>query len=47
VKEEECINIHKIYTYMYNGKISSIFPNVEIAMRIFLSVMVTNASGEQ
>jgi hypothetical protein len=28
-------------------KKSSIFPNVEIAMRIFLSMMVTNASGER
>jgi hypothetical protein len=46
VKEEECINIHKIYTYLYNEKISSIFASVEIAMQIFLSTMVTNASGE-
>jgi hypothetical protein len=46
VKEEECINIHKIHTYMYNKKVSSVFPNVEITMQIFLSVMVTNASGE-
>jgi hypothetical protein len=47
VKEEERINIHKIYTCMYNENISSNFPNVEITMRIFLSMMVTNASGER
>jgi hypothetical protein len=47
VKEEDCTNVHKIwYTCMYNEKVSSIFPNVKIAMRIFLSVMVTNTSGE-
>jgi hypothetical protein len=28
-------------------KISSVFPNVEIVMRIFLSTMITNASGER
>jgi hypothetical protein len=33
--KEECINIGKIYTYMYNENMSSVFPNVEIAMRIF------------
>jgi hypothetical protein len=32
---------------MYNENISSIFPDVEIAMRIFLSMIVTNASGER
>jgi hypothetical protein len=32
---------------MYNEKISSIFLDVEIKMRIFLSVTVTNASGER
>jgi hypothetical protein len=47
VKEEEYINIHKIYTDMYKEIISSIFPNVEIAMRFFLSMMVINASGER
>jgi hypothetical protein len=31
---------------MYNEKIASVIPNVEIAMRIVLSMMVTNASGE-
>jgi hypothetical protein len=47
VKEEDCINIHKIYTDMYNENISSVFPDVEIPMRIFLSIMVKNASGER
>jgi hypothetical protein len=32
---------------MYKEKISSIFSKVEIAMWIFLSMMVTNASGER
>jgi hypothetical protein len=32
---------------MYNEKLSSVFPNVEISMRIFLSMMLTNASGER
>jgi hypothetical protein len=45
--KEECIQIHKIHTDMYNEKISSIFPNAEIALRIFLSMMVTNVSGER
>jgi hypothetical protein len=36
VKVEDCTNIHELYTYTYNAKIFSVFPNVEIAMRIFL-----------
>lgn len=39
--------ISEMYQYMYEEKLFSIFSNVEIAMRIFLSIMPSNASGER
>lgn len=44
---EKNINIHNLYSYMNNENILSAFPNMEIAMRIFLTLFVTNASGER
>jgi hypothetical protein len=35
------------YIPICTTKIFSVFPNVEIAMRIFLSMVVANASGER
>lgn len=40
-------SILKIYQLLKENKIEDTFPNVEIAMRIFLSMMVTNCSGER
>ncbi|KAF2903984.1 hypothetical protein ILUMI_02194 [Ignelater luminosus] len=35
------------YHLLKENKIEDTFPNVEIALRIFLSMMVTNCSGER
>lgn len=45
VENKDCIL--KIYQLLKENKIEDTFPNVEIALRIFLSMMVTNCSGER
>lgn len=40
-------SILEIYHLLKENKIEDTFPNVEIALRIFLSMMVTNCSGER
>jgi len=37
----------KIYATIKNDKLESTFPTIEIALRIFLSMMVTNCTGER
>ncbi|GBP10656.1 hypothetical protein EVAR_6226_1 [Eumeta japonica] len=37
----------EVYNLLKQNKIEDTFPNVEIALRIFLSMMVTNCSGER
>jgi len=46
-ENEETDNILGIYHLLKENKIEDTFPNVEIALRIFLSMMVTNCSGER
>ena len=46
-EEEDYVTVNKIYSYMHNEHIFSVFSNIEIAMRIFLSMMVTNVCGER
>ena len=38
-EEEDCVTINKIYSYMHNKHIFSVFLNIEITMRIFFSVI--------
>lgn len=40
-------NISELYFHLKENKIKDTFPNVEIALRIFLSMMVTNCIGER
>lgn len=47
VDSEKTDSILKIYQLLKDNKIEDTFPNVEIALRIFLSMMVTNCSGER
>ena len=37
----------KMYAMIKNDNLESTFPNVEIAARMFLSMMVTNFTGER
>lgn len=46
-ENEKTDNILELYNFLKTNKIEDEFPNVEIALRIFLSMMVTNCSGER
>lgn len=46
-ENDESGTISDIYNLLKENKIEDTFPNVEIALRIFLSMMVTNCSGER
>ena len=35
-----------LYTVIFEDKVKSVFPNIESVLRLFLSLMVTNCSGE-
>lgn len=43
----EDITITELYHFLKEDHIEDTFPNIEIAVRIFLSIMVTNCSGER
>ena len=47
--ESECrdLNYQDIYQIIHKDKVSIVFPNVETALRIYLSLMITNCSGER
>lgn len=45
-KEEESMEIF-LYRKILQNNVQSIFCNAEIALRIYLSMMVTNCSGER
>ena len=36
-----------MYQYLTKDNLAEMFPNIEIALRIFLTLMVTNCSGER
>ena len=40
-------SIKKMYELLNTDNITRVFPNVEIAMRIFLTILPTNCSGER
>lgn len=46
-REDEEISISKLYHLLRTDKIEDTFPNVGISLRIFLSLMITNSSGER
>ena len=41
------LSMSRIYTMIKKDNLESTFPNIEIALRIFLSMMVTNCTGER
>ncbi|XP_022248903.1 uncharacterized protein LOC111087236 [Limulus polyphemus] len=47
VHDEECKTLPDMYSILIPDKLKSVFPNVEIALRIFMCMMVTTCSGER
>ena len=47
VHDEECKTLPDMYSKLISDKLKSVFPNVEIALRIFMCMMVTNCTGER
>ncbi|CAB3231953.1 unnamed protein product [Arctia plantaginis] len=45
-KKQESLEL-QFYKLLLNNSLESCFPNVEIALRIYLSLMITNCSGER
>ena len=50
-EDENSVNVEsmelKIYRLLVEKKLQALFPNIEIAYRIYLTLMVTNCSGER
>ena len=42
-----CSNELNMYKDIINNSLKSVFPNVEIMLRMFLSLMIYNATGER
>lgn len=47
VEQEEFSGIHDVYEYIITNELKSTFPNLEVAVRIFLTLPVTNCSAER
>nr|XP_042912574.1 uncharacterized protein LOC122272707 [Parasteatoda tepidariorum] len=45
--EENSFELPALYETIVSGGLKSIFPNIEIALRIFLCMMITNCTGER
>ncbi|EFN72188.1 hypothetical protein EAG_06795, partial [Camponotus floridanus] len=43
----EKLNLKSLYYYLYENQLFEAFPNVEIALRIYLCMMISNATGER
>lgn len=46
-KKTEQVDVLLLYTTLRNDQLEETFPNVAIALRIFLSLMITNCTGER
>lgn len=46
-KQTGHIDISLLYDILRTGKLEATFPNVSVSLRIFLSLMITNCSGER
>uniref|UniRef100_A0A1B6DQF3 HAT C-terminal dimerisation domain-containing protein n=1 Tax=Clastoptera arizonana TaxID=38151 RepID=A0A1B6DQF3_9HEMI len=47
VEQEEFSGIHYVYEYIIKNELKNTFPNLEVAVRIFLTLLVTNCSAER
>lgn len=45
--DETCESLAAVYKKLITDDLKSVFPNVEISLRIFMSMMVTNCGGER
>lgn len=45
--EQDCLTHQDLYMVIFNDRVQSTFPNVEAILRLFLSMMVANCSGER
>ena len=45
VHDEECTTLPDMYSKLISDKLKSVFPNVEIALRICMCMIVTNCTG--
>ena len=45
--DQACSNELNMYKAIINKRLKSTFPNVEIMLRIYLSLMISNATGER
>ena len=46
-KEEDCTMEQFMYSLIIDKDVQATFPNVEVALKIYLSLMVANCSGER
>lgn len=46
-KEEDCTTEQFMYSLIIDKDVQATFPNVEVALKIYLSLMVANCSGER
>ena len=46
-KEEDCTMEQFMYSLMIDKDVQATFPNVEVALKIYLTLMVANCSGER
>ena len=44
---KKCSSAHKLYKIIIGENLKDTFPNVKIILRIYLSLMITNCSGER
>ena len=47
IKSCDLVSVQQIYDILFDYQLVSTFPKVEIMMRIYLSLMITNATGER
>ena len=47
VLNENCETLPALYRKNFSDNLKSVFPNVEIAFRVFMCMMVTNCTGER
>ena len=45
--DENCKTLPALYRKIVSNNLKSVFPNVEIALRVFMCMMVTNCTGQR
>ena len=47
IHDENCETLPALYRKIISDNLKSVFPNVEIALRVFMCLMVTNFAGQR